>query len=438
MNKIYIAISKPETLLALLKQKFPESEISVLDTKEQVSECMAAPFQLLITTHELIDLNFKSNFKSTIIIFDPSGELLSSEEKQIYVYKDMNTISNHIITKPLENGNSNDSHTSKTTERLNSVETKGKLSSGSSKNDKTQEEANKSRPVDLAEYPPKESEINSVISNRRFEKRLAYRRVAVPTTQKTIGVWSPISVGVSSFVINFAIYLSKLDLDVAVVEIPNNKQVLKSILTRYQSLPAKWSSFIQNYLSDELPAEEVDWLYKSVYWFPLGDHDNKFEWNVEIISELLYTAKKNRLVLVDFPSGNMDESALCTLSHLDELWIVIDDNFHQAHEWIGEIHEIIKEYKFKGKLIFNRAIPQQSRVKEIAESLNLPLIATLTNQFEIFQGNNYKKKPPIELFSNMLETEYKVIAENLLGTDKVQREKPNFLSQLKKIVRILG
>lgn len=447
MNKIFLAISKHETIMNLLKQKFPESEITLLETKEHVVESLNSPFQLFITSNVFVDSDILSNqtFSGQLIIFDPTGELLSKKTENIHVYKSLDTVNNHIITKPLENESIQQPRKTSKEETQNENKPEEKQKQNPSKEKtvekvlehqneesiETQVEANDSKPVILENYPSKDVEVKPI---PRYEKVLSLRKAAVPGTHKTIGVWSPVSTGISTFIVNFSIYMSQYDIEIAVVELPNEKQVIKSMLTRFQSKPAKWSSFIENYFSDDMDAEEVNWLYKGVNWFPLGD--SKLKWNEEILSELINTAKQYKMVFIDFPSGNMNEHALNTLSQLDEFWILIDDNFHQAHEWKKEIHKIINEYKFPGKLIFNRAISNKSRVNEIAELLELPLITALPNHFEIFQSNNYETKPPIELHRRLLEPKYREVAQYLLGSDKVK--KPKFTTQIINFVKSLG
>lgn len=456
MNKIFLAISKHETIMNLLKQKFPGSDIEVLETKEQVANNLDSPFQLMITSNVFIDSEIlkKQNFSGQIIIFDPTGELLSMKTDRIHVYKTLDTVNSHIITKPLENESIQKSRNASSEEKPKDDKPK-QIAEEKQKQEPLQElaaetkeiketeiqqesvdkqgEPNEKKPVILENYPVKGVEVKSV---PRYEKVLSLRKAAVPGTHKTIGVWSPMSTGISTFVVNFAIFMSKFDIEIAVVELPNEKQVIKSMLTRFQSKPEKWSSFIENYYSDEMNAEEVNWPYKGVNWFPLGE--STLKWNEEILSELLYTAKQYKMVFIDFPSGNMNEHALNTLSHLDEFWILVDDNFHQAHEWKKEIHKIIDEYKFPGKLIFNRSIAEKSRVNEIAELLELPLITALPNHFEIFQVNNYETKPPIELHRRSLEPKYHEIAKYLLGSDKVKKEKPKLMAQFRNFVKTLG
>jgi hypothetical protein len=458
MSKIFLAISKPETLVTVLKQKFPESEISVLESIEQVTESIKAPFQLLICSHTLFDSELLNDedFSGQIIIYDPQGELVSKQTHRVHIYKTIENVKTHIITKKLENDSiikspklqdkskkkSEDSTAETNNEEMKVSPSKNKTDSDT----KVKEEAankradekdtgNSSKPTQLDNFPPNEEEIKQVVLNPRYQKALSIRKAAVPGRNKTIGVWSPISTGITTFVVNFAIYLSHFDIDVAVVELPSERQKMKRMLTRFQSLPTKWSSFIENYLSDDLPAEDVNWLYKGVNWFPLGDEDNKYTWNSEILTELLHTAKQYKLVFIDYPSGNMDKSALNSLSHLDELWILIDDNFDEAYQWKKEIHKIIHEYKFNSKLIFNMETPNKSRKDEIAELLELQLIGCIPMLPEIFRLNTYESKPSIELHSRSLTPIYHEIAEYLLGVDKVQRKPLNIIERLKKFVR---
>ncbi|RHW35985.1 hypothetical protein D1B31_18020 [Neobacillus notoginsengisoli] len=444
MNKIFLAISKHAEILPSLKQKFPESEITLLETREQLIEIIDSSFQLIITSNEFINAEMLSNLipSGPIIIYDSSGELLHLKDNSnsIHVYKNLNTVNSHINTMPLENKDIQQQRPqkekSKKEKKPSSSTTEKDVSPVPSKEispTEVKEEGNKSKPVILENYPIKEVEVKPI---PRYEKVLSIRKAAVPGSHKMIGIWSPISTGISTFVVNFSIYMSQFDLDIAVVELPNEKQVMKSMLSRFQSKPPKWAPFIENYYSDDLEAEAVNWLYKGVNWFPLGE--SKLKWNEEIISELLNTAKQYKLVFIDFPSGNMDEHALNSLCHLDEFWILVDDNFHQAHEWKKEIHKIINEYKFPGKLIFNRMIHNRSRVQEIADSLELPLIAALPNHFELFQLNNYETDPPIELHRRALEPKYFEIATHLLGPDKVKKAKPKLMAQIINFVKTLG
>lgn len=458
MSKIYLAISKPETFMTVLKQKFPDCEICILESKEQVMESLKSPFQLLIASHTLIDSDLLNNETSSgqIIIYDPSGELLSKKTDRVHIYKTMDTVHTHIITinlendslkktpqKPKDKGIKTSEVTSSGTKKEAIKVSQSKSHADSDSKDKEDvagkpekeiQKGNDSKPIQIENSLPNEDEIKQSVLNPRYEKALSIRKAAVPGRNKTIGVWSPISTGITTFVVNFAIYLSHFDIDVAVVELPTERQKMKGMLTRFQSMPTKWSSFIENYLSDDLPAEDVNWLFKGVNWFPLGDEDNKYTWNAEILTELLHTAKQYKLVLIDFPSGNMGKSALNTLSHLDELWILIDDNFDEAYQWKKEIHKIIKEYKFKSKLIFNMETPNKSRKDEIAELLDLQLIGSIPLLPDVFRLNTYETKPSIELHRRSLAPIYHEIAEYLLGIDKVRKKPFNILAQLKKLL----
>lgn len=250
---------------------------------------------------------------------------------------------------------------------------------------------------------------------------------------KTIGIWSPLnSIGVTTFVVNFAIYMAKKDAQVAVVEALNNKQHLKNLLTGYKSMPKNWHSFAETLHNQSLnEAENVRWFYKEVMWLPLGDKDFKLEWDRETLHLYFETAKSFNFVLIDLPTGKMEPHTLDSLNYLDELWIMVDNDYKKAYTWKKYIHNILREHKVTAKMIFNHAY-SFSKVDEIISYFELPLLAVIPSLHELANRSLYDSKPLIDYVkaAKQLKPSFERIILELLG---LEPKKAKVIDNLKRI-----
>lgn len=250
---------------------------------------------------------------------------------------------------------------------------------------------------------------------------------------KTIGIWSPLSsIGVTTFVVNFAIYMAKKETQVAVVEALNNKQHLKNLLTGYNSMPKNWHSFAEILHTQSLnEAENVRWFYKEVMWLPLGDKDFKLEWDREMLHLYFETAKSFNFVLIDLPTGKMEPHTLDSLNYLDELWILVDNDYRKAYTWKKYIHNIINEHNVSAKMIFNHAY-SFSRVDEIISYFELPLLSVIPSLHELANKSLYDSKPLIDYVkaAKQLKPSFERIILALLG---IEPKKAKVIDNLKRL-----
>lgn len=241
-------------------------------------------------------------------------------------------------------------------------------------------------------------------------------------TKKTIGMWAPLSAGVTTFLIDFAIYLQEQQgIPVSVVELPKKNQHHFKILSRYKSKPTTWKSLIENLQTSDTPNHLSLWMYRGVRWFPLGesDLDEKYKRDKRFTDDFFLAVKRTEIVLVDLPTGDMDAATLDSLSHLDEIWIFGDNDFDRQYEHKVFIHnKLIKEHQLHVKLIHSRTT-QKSRPQEVAKKLGLPLLCTVPNLFDLAGDNKYESKPLIDNSEayKKLTPPFRLAAKSLLGED---------------------
>lgn len=213
--------------------------------------------------------------------------------------------------------------------------------------------------------------------------------------QKTIGIWSPIHrVGVTTFTVNFALFLGSLSVPVAVLEGISQNIKLMSLLDSYNKKKTEWISYL-SYLMDENDNEgNVAWTYDNVNFFPLDANSSGELWTDVRIQAYMNGLKFHDLVFVDFPTGKMNSYTLKSLEYIDELWVIINNDYMSFLEWkqyiqnevniTGEIHTIFVDgYEF--------SIPEK-----IADKLDLNLIAKVpTLQEEIALSHSIVSKKPL-------------------------------------------
>jgi hypothetical protein len=272
------------------------------------------------------------------------------------------------------------------------------------------------------------------------ERAIAIRKGAFSRARwernRTIGIWSPIHrMGVTSFVFNFSIFLAQYKVPVAVIEALNKHQFLKTLLTRYQSPPRGWHSFVETLYDSKIPPNSVEWVYKGVHWIPLGDYDYHYEWNQELLYHYMNSVKFFDFVFVDLPTGEMQQHTLDTLEHIDEIWILIDDSRSQILSWKKYIHKLLKQYQLSCRLIFNKKY-NFSKDEQIARELEITLLTSIPPLHSEFAMNNYKTEPLIEIPAarSKLKQPFEEISKYILGEDFI---KDNVHSLIYKVRSLL-
>ena len=138
----------------------------------------------------------------------------------------------------------------------------------------------------------------------------------------------------------------------------------------------------------------VAWTYDNVNFFPLDANSSGELWTDVRIQAYMNGLKFHDLVFVDFPTGKMNSYTLKSLEYIDELWVIINNDYMSFLEWkqyiqnevniTGEIHTIFVDgYEF--------SIPEK-----IADKLDLNLIAKVpTLQEEIALSHSIVSKKPL-------------------------------------------
>ncbi len=252
--------------------------------------------------------------------------------------------------------------------------------------------------------------------------------------QKTIALWSPIGgKGVTTITMNLAMYLGMQRHKVAVLEGISNRFVLKQLLNRYTVIPEQWRSWASTLFEKDVKsvkntARKMMWNYKNVQWFPFDKGDPAQKWTKKHIEHYIHELKSYDIVLVDLPSGELDDANRTLLDFVDELWVVTDNNIHTMVEYKDYIAKITEETgersKLPAKLIVNQTY-SFSEPDYVADILGLPLLGTMPALHEVIHKNFYQKKPLIDIgyayktWSPYLDT----ISESIVSTPEEHLQK---------------
>lgn len=210
---------------------------------------------------------------------------------------------------------------------------------------------------------------------------------------KSIGIWSPLpKMGVTTFAINYAIFLAENRIYAGVLEGLKNEPMLKHWIKRYTPIPKEWTSYAKAVHSTADDSFNADWTYRNVLYLPLDDEDSTLQWSADKLAMYLNTPALMDVTLVDLPSGVMHEYTYHSLYYLSELWVIVDDTYQEIMAWKQYIHAIQKKYDLKVKLVFNKQY-EFSQVKRLAESLDLDVICTLPALHEEVMRNYYETQP---------------------------------------------
>ncbi len=259
-------------------------------------------------------------------------------------------------------------------------------------------------------------------------------------TNKTIGVWSPIhQTGVTTFVLNFALYLAKHRIYTGILEGLTSNHILKYWLNRYTDVPNNWVSYA-TVIHDEIEPTKANWIYGNVLFLPLQEGDIDHEWTTDTLESYFKMPSILDIVLVDLPTGEMNKHTLDSLLYLSELWIIVDDSFHEIIAWkeyINQLHEIANT---PIKLIFNKKY-DFSQIDRLEKELGYPIITSLPSLHEEVKRNYYQTKPLIEneLVYNKLESGFYQIRNHLFGDSifntKSPIENPSIISRAKSKIK---
>ncbi|WP_150150080.1 hypothetical protein [Bacillus swezeyi] len=276
------------------------------------------------------------------------------------------------------------------------------------------EEINQCKPLDISDPYPEGSH-NPLLSNRdaadeQFEEQLSKKlqskevfnsivfsdlKKSIWNSNKTIGVWSPLHrMGVTTFLLNFAIYMAKNKNETAVIETFNNSQFLKTLINRYTQTPLNWVSYIEA-LHQKEKEKSPRWTYKNVQWMPLGSQDEKFNIDQEVLFHFFERMKAFDFVFVDMPTGEMKDYTLDVLQHLDEIWVLCDDDYQHLLSWTDYIYSLSNQYDVKMYFIHHKCFPF-SLTDSLNQMLCFPILTRIEQLYEECHFNHYAKKPLIE------------------------------------------
>ncbi|MGE6755918.1 hypothetical protein ACQKFO_21190 [Rossellomorea sp. NPDC071047] len=275
------------------------------------------------------------------------------------------------------------------------------------------------------------------ISERAIEIRKRGFSRAKWDRNKTIGIWSPIPrIGVTTFTMNFSIFLGKHRVQCATLEGLNEHHVMKTILKRFTNTPVGWNSYANALHNEDSSSENISWPYNGVYWIPLDDNDIESKWDQDILYHYINNVKYFDVVLIDLPTGELEAYTEHTLDHLDELWVLVDDSFHQIAAWKKYIHKQLEKYKLPAKLIFNRQ-HSFSQMERLSKELEIPLITSIPSLSVEAAKNNYENVPLLEHkeIYEKLKLPYTQLAQHVVGNSfEADEYKTKWFAKLKTLI----
>lgn len=482
MRKIYLAISEEDTkhISQAISSIAPGTKPVSLQTKIEVMEAIRSPFILCVANVELVDINALDTFElsGNLMILDPSGKTtinnqrvtISRAPKDIEMNIQFSSLGNLIYDRSgmaqskekleprSENSNQDVDKDPEQAENIQNNENRTEVVSVNEENNEhsidndTPLEENNTDMIKPTVEPRKEEDTDSLEPNSNkikpiknhslTEKALGIGEAMDLVTfknKKTVGLWAPLSAGVTTFLIDFALYLQQYDVPLAVVEVPKKNQHHLKILERLESKPDNWVSLIENFYTTSEPNHRSLWMYRGIRWFPLGINDLTFKRDKEFTNNFFFAVKRTKFVMVDLPTGEMDAATLDSLPHLDELWLFVDDDFDRQLDWKDFIFKtLIGKYQLPIKLIHSRSHPIKSRPKDVAEKFNLPLISVLPAMWDLVLANKHEKKPLIDnlIAFKKLEPSFHKLAKELIGEELEEKYKPNFWFKVKR--KLLG
>ncbi len=241
--------------------------------------------------------------------------------------------------------------------------------------------------------------------------------------QKTVAFWSPIRCGVTSLVMNYAMFLSSFRIQIAVLEGITTNQSHKEILERYsKTIPHNWISPGQYLSNINTDAQDTIWNYKGVAWFPFDLQDHEFSWPTLMVDNFSKMLRFYELLFIDLPTGKFESYTLETLRTVDEVWIVSDNSVLTMQTWKKYIHQHLILKNIPCKLVFISPM-KEDYSKALSERLEIPLIGTIPNLYREIQQNNYDDEPLITQREVLykLHDHYIGLTEALVGKEMLER-----------------
>lgn len=256
-------------------------------------------------------------------------------------------------------------------------------------------------------------------------------------SNKTIGVWSPIhQTGVTTFVLNFGLYLAKHRIYTGVLEGLTSNPILKYWLNRYTKIPEDWISYAR-VIHEDIEPTLANWKYGNVLFLPLNDGDIDEKWTSDSLETYLKTPSLLDIILVDMPTGEMNKHTVDSLMYLSELWIIVDDSYHEIIAWKDYINQLNQLTNIPIRLIFNKTY-EFSQAQRLENELGHPIIAELPSLHEEVKKNNYQTKPLIciDATYEKLDPGFNELREYLFGNELYTSEQttarvPGFFGKVK-------
>lgn len=468
MKKIYTTINNADLFAGL---ESPTFEINYVQETKPTENMEEYDLVVLMLSSDST-LPVLEQVDSDVFVLDENG-LLKQVPSHIRVFPDMSALKKAILLWTLTNksikrtkeGSPKPKQTlndtaaviqtdNKITEKKPLQKEEGSINKDKDKESPTDddnggneiEEVNSAPPLLIEEdYPSKEMpvEFEEEAKNKVNIMRNSYvfKGKAYPNNQ-TIGVWSPLSrIGVTTFIINYAIFLQANKIQTAVIEGIKGKY-LQHIIERYEEKPSNYKSFMEVFhLEDKailnMDISQIHWYYKGVLWLPIGDKDKDYIWDESFLNVYFQFFRYHDVVLVDLPNGEMQQETLASLQHMDELWIVIDNSM-DILLWKSYIQSIQKVFIKPIKLLFNRKMPF-SKPEEFAKELDLPLVASLPDLTEEHYKNQFENHALIEhtaVFNKLLDP-YRIITQEL-GIEIPPSRKLMMMNYLRKLIPLKG
>lgn len=301
---------------------------------------------------------------------------------------------------------------------------------------KRKKEALELPPTDKSQVAAKVATDKTYIDRSRYIQK---KMMDIPSLEgsKVIGVWSPLHrMGVTSFVVNFGLYLADHKIETTVLEGISPNYILKDLLFRYTERPKNWVSYAKALQKDDVSGQ-VHWNYKNVRFLPIDKDDYKLDWNKESLRSYMDTRRVGDITLVDLPTGKMALYTEEVLQYMDELWILIDDCIQELSSWDKYIKEMKTRFNVNIYLVANKTMPFSKPVL-ISEKFEEEILVEIPSMHEETMKSYYQEKP---LYAQSethatLQEHYHPLAKHLFGSSFIPKQpKQTMMARLKYFMK---
>ncbi|MFJ7890522.1 hypothetical protein ACIQYL_20895 [Lysinibacillus xylanilyticus] len=367
------------------------------------------PIDNLNINNANVDNDIKMLLATQVANFNQNG----SEEKENHDGNDEGSAQDIPTIVEYETDVPKESDTSSLNVINNSIETEAVM-----------EESNRSEEIPIASVPHVETVETDINNDGNFHEksRLIQKKLFAKQNwegHKTIGLWSPIPrMGVTTFAINFSLFLAENRVYTGVLEGLKEEPILKHWMKRYTQIPNNWTSYAKAIQLSATESYNADWTYRNVLYLPLDDDDTELSWDNEKLGFYLSTPTLMDITFIDFPPGEMKEYTCYSLNYIDELWIIVDDTFQEIVAWKNYISAIQKRFNLNIKLIFNKQY-EFSKINSISNSLDLEVICQLPSLHRETMKNYYETHPLLysEGVRDILYEPFVQLVKYLMGPD---------------------